>query len=288
MRIFFLSMVLFVSNLAVAEPLYWRVQKGDLDYMIFGSVHVGDKSMYPLPDSVLRYLAESDGIIIEADVTNTVGVQYPPMSLTSKEVLDESQLSELSGIANLLNLNSQQLLLSPPWATALTIQMRQLEYLGYKPADGVDLHLLAKARSNQKSVYSLESLQFQIDMLTGQKESGKELLVSAIDEFDHSEDATTCLIESWRKGDLAKLNQFAQLAEMSPEFERAFLTDRNIDWAKQLEAPSWSSEQKGNYLMVVGALHLLGEQSVLSLLEDRGFTVEQLSSSEEAHCEFER
>lgn len=287
MRILLLLLITIFPGLTIAEPLYWQAHKGDLNYLIFGSVHVGDKSMYPLPDPVVNYLIESDGIIIETDVTNSTGVQYPSISVTSQDVLNKTQLSELNGIANLLNLNAQQLLNSPPWATALTIQMRQIEYLGYRPSDGVDLHLIAKARANQKAVYPLESLQFQIDMLTGQAESGKELLLSAIDEFDHSEDATKCLIESWKKGDLGKLNQFAQLAEMSPEFERAFLTDRNIDWAEQMQNPSWSANQKGHYLMVVGALHLLGDQSVLALLKDKGFTIKQLSKSQAAHCEFQ-
>lgn len=288
MRIFFLVLTLVLSTASITEPLYWRAQKGNLDFLIFGSVHVGDGSMYPLPNYITNFLTNSDGLIIEADVTNTVGVQYPSVTLTSKDVLNESQLAELKGIANLLNLNTQQLIMSPPWATALTIQMKQIDYLGYKASDGVDLHLLSKARAQLLPILPLESLQFQIDILTGQKEGGKELLVSAIEEFDHSEDATICLIESWKAGDLEKLNEFSQLSEMSPEFERAFLTDRNIAWTKQLENPSWAAKKRGRYLMVVGALHLIGKQSVLELLKGRGFRVEQLSTSEQAHCEFER
>jgi uncharacterized protein YbaP (TraB family) len=39
--------------------------------------------------------------------------------------------------------------------------------------------------------------------------------------------------------------------------------------------------------MVVGTLHLIGENSVLALLEDKGFSVKQLSKSKEAHCEYQ-
>ena len=112
-------------------------------------------------------------------------------------------------------------------------------------------------------------------------------MVSAIEEFDHSEDATHCLIESWKAGDFDKLNEFASLTEMSPEFEQSFMTQRNIDWAKQLSEPSWSPKRKGSYVMVVGALHLIGEQSVLNLLKDSGFKISQLSQSKAANCEFE-
>ncbi|CAM2848332.1 TraB/GumN family protein [Vibrio neptunius] len=282
-----LFLTLIVSISAIAEPLYWQAQKGKLNYLILGSVHVGDESMYPLPQTVTQRLKSSDGLIIETDIRKTQGVSYPPVSLLTKDVLSSAQKNELIGMANLLNMDPQQLMLSPPWATALTLQMKQLEYLGYQVTQGIDTHLMNKATIQNIPVISLESLQFQIDLLTGQKEAGKELLVSAIEEFDHSEDATHCLIESWKAGDLDKLKEFANLTEMSPELEQSFLTQRNINWAKQLSEPSWSPKRKGSYVMVVGTLHLVGEQSVLNLLKDSGFKISQLSQSKAANCEFE-
>lgn len=204
----------------------------------------------------------------------------------SKDVLSTEQQNELIGISNLLDLNANELLHTPPWATALAIQMRQIEYLGYSAADGVDTRLAYKATLWDKPVLSLESLQFQIDLLTGQKESGKELLISAIEEFDHSEDATHCLIESWKAGDMSKLEEFASLTQMSPDFEKSFLIDRNLDWAEKLSNPKWLPKAKGSYVIVVGTLHLLGEQSVLKLLKDEGFKVTQLSKSKASNCEF--
>ncbi|MGY3687973.1 TraB/GumN family protein [Vibrio coralliilyticus] len=282
-----LFLTLAISAPSVAEPLYWQAQKGKLNYLILGSVHVGDESMYPLPQTITKRLKSSDGLIMETDIRKTQGVSYPPVTLLTKDVLSPAQQNELKGIANLLNMDKQQLMLSPPWATALALQMKQIEYLGYQAAYGIDTHLMYKATVQDIPVISLESLQFQIDLLTGQKEAGKELLVSAIEEFDHSEDATHCLIESWKAGDLDKLNEFASLTEMSPEFEQSFMTQRNINWAKQLSEPSWSPKRKGSYVMVVGALHLIGEQSVLNLLKDSGFKISQLSQSKAANCEFE-
>ncbi|RTZ15359.1 TraB/GumN family protein [Vibrio aquaticus] len=285
-----LSLTLFTLLFAVngvAEPLFWQATKGQLNYYILGSVHVGDDSMFPLNKQIMDALQSSDGLIIETDVRKTQGITYPPATLLSKDVLTPKQQDELSGIANLLELNAPQLLNSPPWATALAVQMKQIEYLGYKAAYGVDAHLTYKATFQEIPVISLESLQFQIDLLTGQKESGKELLLSAIEEFDHSEEMTHCLIKTWKAGDIEKLNEFAQLTEMSEEFEKAFLTDRNLDWAQQLASPSWSKEKKGTYLMVVGSLHLVGENNVLALLKEGGFKVTQLSQSKPALCEFE-
>ncbi|WCP67857.1 TraB/GumN family protein [Vibrio tubiashii] len=281
-----LLLLLVLSASIQAEPLIWNIEKGGLKYTVMGSVHVGDKSMYPLPEIVFKRLKTSQGLIVETDIRQNNGIKYPPTTLVSKDVLSKEQQNELIGISNLLELNANELLHTPPWATALAIQMRQIEYLGYSAADGVDVRLAYKANLWEKPVLSLESLQFQIDLLTGQKESGKELLISAIEEFDHSEDATHCLIESWKAGDMSKLEEFASLTQMSADFEKSFLIDRNLDWAEKLSNPKWLPKAKGSYVIVVGTLHLIGEQSVLQLLKDEGFKVTQLSKSKASNCEF--
>ncbi|MDC5810360.1 TraB/GumN family protein [Vibrio europaeus] len=281
-----LLLLLVLSASIQAEPLIWNIEKGELQYTVIGSVHVGDKSMYPLPEIVFERLKTSQGLIVETDIRQNNGIKYPPTTLVSKDVLSTEQQNELIGISNLLELNANELLHTPPWATALAIQMKQIEYLGYSAADGVDTRLAYKATLWDKPVLSLESLQFQIDLLTGQKESGKELLISAIEEFDHSEDATHCLIESWKAGDMRKLEEFASLTQMSPDFEKSFLIDRNLDWAEKLSNPKWLPKAKGAYVIVVGTLHLTGEQSVLQLLKDEGFKVTQLSKSKASNCEF--
>jgi uncharacterized protein YbaP (TraB family) len=284
-RLMVLALLVFSTSLT-AEPLYWSVTKGSLNYTIMGSVHIGDKSMYPLPDKVFEKLKTSQALIVETDISQSSGIKYPPTKLLSMDVLSKQQKDELLGIANLLELNGNELLNTPPWAAALAIQLKQIEYLGYSSADGVDARLAYKAASWKVPVVGLESLQFQIDLLTGQKQAGKEMLVSAIEEFDHSEGSTHCLIDSWKAGDINKLDEFAGLTEMSPEFEAAFLTDRNLDWAEKLSNPDWLPDDKGNYFVVVGTLHLIGDQSVLKLMKEKGFKVSQLSTSTKAQCEF--
>ncbi|TMX38761.1 TraB/GumN family protein [Vibrio sp. Hep-1b-8] len=286
MKILMVLSLLVASISLNAEPLYWKAQKGPLTYTIIGSVHVGDESMYPLPEKIFKQLKASKGLIVETDIRQTSGIQYPPIDLVAKDVLSKQQQDELLGIATLLQLKGNELLLSPPWAVALAIQLKQIEYLGYSATDGVDIRLANKATLWNIPVIGLESLQFQIDLLTGQDQAGKEMLISAIEEFDHSEDSTHCLIDSWKAGDLDKLNEFATLAEMSEELESALLTDRNLDWAEKLSNPNWLPDNKGNYVVVVGTLHLLGEQSVLQLLKDYGFKISQLSQSTKAQCEF--
>ncbi|ARP37533.1 TraB/GumN family protein [Vibrio syngnathi] len=282
-----LFVLAFSAKQAAAEPLYWQAKKDDLTLTILGSVHVGGESMYPLPSAIIDTLKNGDGLVIETDIRKTEGVVYPASKVTTADVLNEEQKQLLSSISKSLDMPTQQLLSSPPWATSLAIQMQQLKNLGYGSAGGVDATLAYKATIQDVPVISLEPLQFQIDLMTKQKDDGKEWLISSLEEFDQTDRVVHCLIESWKAGDLAKLEDFAELSEMSPELEKAFLTDRNIDWANKLSANDWKLDSKGSYLIVVGALHLIGEGNLLQLLEEKGFNVTQQSQSQQAQCQFE-
>tara|TARA_B100001057_G_scaffold497910_1_gene603374 strand:+ start:1089 stop:1967 length:879 start_codon:yes stop_codon:yes gene_type:complete len=277
----------FTTKHALAEPLYWQAKKDDLTLTILGSVHVGDESMYPLPTQITDTLKESDGLIIETDIRKSEGVVYPATTVTTADVLSVEQKQLLTSISKSLGMPTQQLLSSPPWATSLSIQIQQLKNLGYGSAGGVDATLAYKATIQDVPVISLEPLQFQIDLIAGQKDSGKEWLLTSLKEFDQTDRVVHCLIESWKAGDESKLEDFAELSEMPTELEKAFLTDRNVDWANKLSANDWKLNTKGNYLLVVGALHLIGEGNLLDLLEKKGFVVNQQSQSQKAQCQFE-
>ena len=290
MRTFFYLTLLaltFTTKQALAEPLYWQAKKDDLTLTILGSVHVGDESMYPLPTQITDTLKESDGLIIETDIRKSEGVVYPATTVTTADVLSAEQKQLLTSISKSLGMPTQQLLSSPPWATSLSIQMQQLKNLGYGSAGGVDATLAYKATIQNVPVISLEPLQFQIDLIAGQKDSGKEWLLTSLEEFDQTDRVVHCLIESWKAGDESKLEDFAELSEMPAELEKAFLTVRNVDWANKLSANDWKLDTKGNYLLVVGTLHLIGEGNLLELLEKKGFTVNQQSQSKQAQCQFE-
>jgi uncharacterized protein YbaP (TraB family) len=167
------------------------------------------------------------------------------------------------------------------------MQMKQFEQLGYLPKFGIDAHIAALADKQNKPLITLETLQFQIDLISQGKEGGKDLLLSSIEEYDETGDATHCLIESWKAGDKQNLEHIAELAAMSPELTASFLTDRNHDWAKKLSSNSWKLEQEAMYLVVVGAMHLIGDQSLIDLLKKRGFDIVQLSKSQRAQCTVE-
>ncbi len=62
------------------------------------------------------------------------------------------------------------------------------------------------------------------------------------------------------------------------------LTDRNHDWVQKLS--QLAQEEPAHYAVVVGALHLVGKENLIALLEQSGFKTEQLTQSLPVQCHF--
>ncbi len=277
---------IFTSFSSQAEPQYWLAKKGVTEYMIIGSVHVGDKSMYPLPKTLTDYLSQSSGLIIEADTRSTQDIVYPPISIRTKEILNKPQRQHLIEIAKDTGIPEAQLLNAPPWNSALAIQFALINKLGYVSDKGVDMHMISLAEKANIPIISFESVQFQIDLITGQTDGGKEMLLSSISEYDAGEELVECLIESWKSGDSSKMEEAYLTEEATEEFNEAFLYSRNRDWAKKLDSASILPQKQGSYTVVVGNLHLVGKDNLIELLAQRGFHVTPLGKTRKAECDF--
>lgn len=189
---------LFIQPLH-AEPLYWSATKDSTQLILFGSLHVGSDQLYPLPDRLAQKLKQSAGLVVETDIRHQSNITLPATTVSSEQVLSDEQLFVLDGIAQQLRLDAQQIRQQPPWSASLILQMRQFLEMGYQADRGIDLYFMQQAEQHQLPILSLETLQFQVDLLAHLPNSGQELLVSLIDEWENNTQLTECMIESWKK-----------------------------------------------------------------------------------------
>ena len=81
------------------------------------------------------------------------------------------------------------------------------------------------------------------------------------------------LIRAWRAGDTDALARvLTSEFDEFPDLYRRLTVDRNRAWAAQLAD---LLDDRDDYLVVVGALHLVGPDSVVEMLGKRGFKVVQ-------------
>jgi uncharacterized protein YbaP (TraB family) len=84
----------------------------------------------------------------------------------------------------------------------------------------------------------------------------------------------TRMRSAWRKGDTATLwAGDAHLRKEAPQIAARFVDQRNIKWIPRIEAELKTGKPTA---IVAGALHFSGPNSVVALLQKRGYKIEQL------------
>lgn len=164
------------------------------------------------------------------------------------------------------------LLRMKPWFIAFILQSQGAARDDYKAELGVDLFYMNRAKEDEKKISGLETFEQQLGFLEKTASGNEDEFLRAVLEQKSSEDdMLDKLVDAWMKGDLMKLDELmnASLKE-SPEIREILLLQRNRNWVPQIEDLLNDEE---NYLIVVGAGHLIGEGSVIDLLRKKGYKV---------------
>jgi uncharacterized protein len=274
---------LLLPYLANAETSLWRVSKGNNQIYIGGTVHLLGKSDYPLPDEFEQVFRKIDLLVLEADLdalskpkeqAQLVRSLMYSNGTTLKDKIKPKTFRALERYCKANNLTITAMQKMKPAMVVLTLTMAELKRLGLADA-GVDQFFLEKAKSKGKKITGLETAEAQINTLENMgKGHENELILSTLKEFKKTPEFMGDMKKAWRTGNLADLEQVgikAMRAEF-PELNKSLLTNRNNAWLPKIKAMLGTPERE---LVLVGALHLAGEEGVLAQLKKQGFVIEQ-------------
>jgi uncharacterized protein YbaP (TraB family) len=101
-----------------------------------------------------------------------------------------------------------------------------------------------------------------------------EQIIQTIDELEQINVKLTDIVNAWRKGNEAKIEELS-LKELKnyPKLYSVLITDRNRKWVKNIEGYIQRQEK---IMIIVGAAHLVGDNGVIELLRKHGYQVEKL------------
>jgi uncharacterized protein YbaP (TraB family) len=161
-----------------------------------------------------------------------------------------------------------------PWFVATLLIQQSLLELGFDPGLGIEQQLASRAIEDDKSIDGLETPAEQFAIFARLTPAQQRVFLrDTLDELEDSAEDADELLGAWRRGDEAELARLlAEAQAQSPELYGPLTVDRNRAWVEDLEA---LLGDRDDYLVVVGALHLVGPQSVVDLLRARGHTVER-------------
>ena len=150
--------------------------------------------------------------------------------------------------------------------------------LGYQAEFGIEQYVLRKALRDGKPVLGVETIGQQIGLFDDLPPNEQAaILEQTLQELDRTDDAMSAMVQAWRDGELDSLeNDLLGEFDTFPELYENLVTKRNANWAALLEKYISDGQR---YVMIVGALHLVGKDSVNELLLQRGYDVTPVTSS---------
>ncbi|WP_349921260.1 TraB/GumN family protein [Aeromonas veronii] len=268
---------------ALADPAFYRIEKGSEQHWLLGSIHAGKPSLYPLPDPVERAWQQSRALVMEVDMTHVSKEQWQEMGAITRLVdgktlkdhlpIDLYRRTLIAAGQNGLN----EAILTPlrPWFAAITLTQAALERTGFSGEYGVDQHFAKRASEGGKPIVGLETLLEQLGYLASVGDNQTLMLESTLDELPELEKGFGEVMSAWQNGDQATLINLLK-EEMAPPklqawLEQTLLAERNRNWVAK-----WPTLPNESFI-VVGALHLYGEQGLLALLEQQGWRITPLT-----------
>ena len=161
-----------------------------------------------------------------------------------------------------------------PWFVAVTLMQLELENHGFSAELGVEQTLTRRAVADRKPIAGLETAAQQFATFGRMPlPEQKRLLLMTLEETAQLEAEVDKLLAAWRSGDIESLSKtLSEEYERFPELYGPLTENRNRAWVPQLVD---LLDDDDDYLVVVGALHLVGRNSVIDLLEQRGYDVVQ-------------
>ncbi|PJG57991.1 TraB/GumN family protein [Aeromonas cavernicola] len=288
-----LALLLSLCSLcALADPAFYRVNKGNQQHWLLGSIHAGTPSLYPMPHQVERAWLQSRALVLEVNINELEPAQLqgvqPLTQLPAGDSLQQHLPAPL--YQRTLQAGAQygvseaQLAPLRPWFAALTLTQAALAGTGFDSQLGVDQHFAQLAAKTGKPVVGFETLLEQLGYLASVGEHQNLMLTTTLDELPTMATNIATVMQAWQQGDEATLITLLK-EEMAPAplqqwMERTLLAERNRNWLKK-----WPSLPNESFI-VVGALHLYGEEGLLAQLEQQGWRITSVTapdSREGAH-----
>lgn len=286
-RLFLSIVLLALAAPALADPptpLLWKATSGEGTVYLLGSFHLLKAEDYPLAESVEAAYDDASRVIFEIapedmaspDLARQFGEvgMLPSGQKLSERVQPETRallVSFLGSEAALPAVDPYK-----PWFFGLSVAMTAMQAAGFDVSLGLDQHFMGRVAEDGKDTGGLETIEDQLQALDGAPWEEQEIsLRESLKPMAELRADIDRLHTAWRTGDADTLDSllFDEMAQMTPVTARMVNLDRNQRWVPQVRE---MLEQGDTTLVVVGALHLVGEDGVPALLAAEGVEVERI------------
>ena len=279
------SFCLLVWSLSGYSASVWKVTQGERTLYIGGTLHLLSPNDFPLPDAYAEAYNEASKLVFETDIAglNSPAFQQDTLSLLTYQ--DGTQLSDVlspdtyNALASHLasrDLSIDAFASYTPALVSVTLSIVELRNLGLT-SQGVDEFYYFKAMMDNKQLDWFETPQQQLTFIQSMGDGDEDQIIRyALEDVKKIKESIGDLKVFWREGDMNAM-EATSMKEFEASFPDVFdtlLTERNKNWLPMLTTLMNSPETE---FVLVGTMHLAGDKSVLALLAEQGYHIEQLN-----------
>lgn len=293
-KIITLYLALFV---VLAAPAAWadnrgalfKVQAGGHTLYLFGTMHVGLPSFYPLEPRIEQAIASANEVSLEVDpaqdptLVGQAMVRYGflPSGKKLEDILTAPERERLAKALKQANVDEATVAMYKPWLVATILSLGEYTAQGYRPDLSVDTYVAAQARKAKVPVRELESVSAQLalfDSLTSAEQ--RSFLLETLDAMENGKQAREVkqVVGAWAGADQAVLDDIARRAEEDDTVSGRFLQKVLIEGRNGTLAGKLADQlaRDSSSVAAIGVLHLVGPKGIPALLRARGLAVERI------------
>lgn len=273
----------------------WTATRADKQVTVVGTMHIYDPRLELMRATVRDAVQGADLVLLEATAEDQADLQRMMVTNpdflfitdgpTLPELLDEETWQLVIDAASSRSIPSFMAAKMQPWYLSMVLSIPPCAMQDMVRGDmGLDHMIMQDAAAADVPMQALESMMtlfeiFQNDPIEEQIDMLRVNMLAP----DIQQQMFVAMLDRYFAGDIATLWEMSRLAltkapgidqaqaeELFAETESALLVDRNRNWMPVIAE---ATAQHDRVVVAVGAAHLIGQEGILTFLQDDGWTI---------------
>lgn len=274
------------TQTTAVKGLLWEVRanKNSQALYLYGSIHLGTQDFYPLAEPIETAFQQATDLVVEADITDEESnkAMIPLLSYTAPDSLEKHlKPATWQTFQSFINIGIEDTKKLKPALLATAFTVGVATQAGFLPQYGLDQYFLERVKKGEKKkIVELEGTLFQGKLLASlSDEEGDELLSQTLAELKTGSivQEFAALVNAWKNGDEKNLatifEETANKDAGSRKMLQLLVNDRNVSMADKIQQ---MADKNISAFVVIGAGHLVGTNSVVSLLKQKGLQLKRI------------
>jgi len=262
------------SGQTSSGSLLWKIEGNNIQpSYVYGTIHLLPQTRFKLQDKVREAFTSAQQIVLELDIDQadfqTSFMKNIPMKdgKTLQDLMDQEDYQKLD--AALQNLIGSGIQPFNTWKPIGISSLLIMQFIDGPPAS-FERSFVSMAKEQEKELLGLETVEEQMaafDNIPYQEQIDD--IMEMLDQPDRSQGIFMEMVEQYLQEDVEGLYRFTTRYLDTEEEINSLLHVRNRNWIPRIGELA----KENSTFFGVGAAHLGGEQGILNLLQEAGYTL---------------